>query len=98
MTAKKREPVHVAMHGPTVEGVIGVAASPPVLPEPVLRWPGEPLDALAQRAAGACIGASGLVVLRLLYAAAPGAADLGGVGVSGSSWHGCRASSSSPTC
>jgi hypothetical protein len=69
MSAKQRERVRIAMHGPSREGVIGVAASPPTLPEPVMRWPGEPLESLAQRVAGACIGASGLVLLKLLYAA-----------------------------
>ena len=67
-STKKRTPPRIAMHGPSREGVIGVAASPPTLPESVMRLPGEPLEALGQRVAGACIGASGLVVVRLLYA------------------------------
>jgi hypothetical protein len=68
MPHSKRTPARIALHGPSREGVIGVAALPPVLPEPVMRWPGEPLESLAQRVAGACIGASGLVMVRLLYA------------------------------
>ncbi len=68
-SSSKRTPVRIAFHGPSREDVIGVAALPPTLPEPVMRWPGEPFEALAQRVAGACIGASGLVVVRLLYVA-----------------------------
>ena len=81
MPYNKRTPVRIALHGHSREGVVGVAASPPALPEPVMRWPGEPLEALAQRAARACIGASGLVLLKLLYAEGPAGSTVARVGV-----------------
>lgn len=61
------QPLRVALHGPSLEGVIGVHAAPPYLCHPIYRWPGESVEGLAARARAACVG-SGLVALRLMYA------------------------------